>query len=490
MERLFRSFPLSLPFRSFLAGAFPPAPALPVLLPLLPALRHFLGESMRPGDQVMLVSYDRSLKVRQPFTTSSNLIFARLEEIYDDTGFAAVRQREQFDALKYIDDSRQEVSALSVAMNYADSQMVEVEETAEALQELIESMGGLPGRKALVYLSSGVPMLAGEEMFHAVGSKFQDSRAFSEIGRHDTSRYFERVARKADTHRVVFYTLDAGGQRGFQFGAAEYGDFVSPELRRTLDSTVVENLQSPLRLLAQETGGRAILNRNEAIPGLAEVTQDLRTFYSLGISTANAHEGRYHDLVEAVNEIDTFYSIGFPQPDDWLPGSEHDIKIDVKGRGYLVRHQESVRVPKIGEPEARAMIAALMYQTVDNPLGIRAHPGSEVPRDDGTAALPVLVEMPVKNLAMVPHEDTHAVSLTLFVATKDAEGNPGAVQRIPFHLDIPNDKVEEAKVQSAHYSLPVVLRKGDRQVAVGVRDDLSGAFSVVRIDVGQFTQSL
>ncbi|MEM7515416.1 MAG: hypothetical protein AAF368_00640, partial [Planctomycetota bacterium] len=125
-----------------------------------------------------------------------------------------------------------------------------------------------------------------------------------------------------------------------------------------------------------------------------------------------------------------------------------------------------------------------------NPLGIKATPGSEAPREDGTAALPILLEIPVGQLDLVPKGETHAVSVTLFVSIRDKDGNPGPVQRVPFHLNIPSDKVEEAKAQSAHYSLPIVLRPGDRQVAIGVRDDVNGRLSVLRLDVARFSQAL
>ena len=344
----------------------------------LPAVRHFLGETLRPGDRVMLITYDRSLRVRQPFTDQSSLIFARLEEVYDDAGFASVRRRERFDALERINDAEQEVSALGIALNYAESQMHEVEETTNALQQLVETLAGLPGRKALVYLSSGVPMLAGEEALQAVGEKFADSRAFSEIGRHDATRYFERVTRKANTHRVVFYTLDAGGNRGFQFGAAEYGDFVSPELRRILDSVVVENLHSPLRLMANETGGRAILNRNEALPALDEVTRDLRTFYALGINNANASEGRYHKV---------------------------EVRLADKSlrKQYILRHRSGYRSQSTDTRMEDNVRSSLLYGYSENPLGITARWARPEPHaEEHLYTVAVQLTIPLEKLVLLP----------------------------------------------------------------------------------------
>ena len=148
-------------------------------------------------------------------------------------------------------------------------------------------------------------------------------------------------------------------------------------------------------------------------------------------------------------------------------------------------HREAVRMPEPDEREAGATVAALMYQTVDNPLGIRATPGFAAPRDDGTAVLPVTVDLPIANLGFLPRDGQQAASLAIYVSVKDAAGDAGKVQKIPFHLAIPDDKMDEATADAAHYPLPLVLRPGDRQVAIGVRDDVSGLFSAIRLDLAQ-----
>lgn len=414
----------------------------------LPALRQFLGKTVRPGDQVMLVSFDRSLKVRQPFTDSTSQILAKLEEIYDDTGFAVTRRREQYDALERIGETEHEVTALATAMNYADSQMLEVEETAEALERLIETMAGLPGRKALVYLSSGVPMQAGEELFYAVGSRFSDSRAFSEIGRHDTSRSFERVARKANSHRVVFYPLDAGGQRGLQFGAAEYGEFVSPTLRRTLDSVVVENLHAPLRVLAQETGGRAILNRNELLPGLDEVFQDFRSFYSLGIANANVEQGRYHEVEVRLK----------------------DAQLD---KAYEIRHRTGYRSRSLDARMGDGLRSALLYGFEENPIGMQVRWGrEETESDDGELwMLPVQVSIPLRDLVLLPIAGgKHELRLRLYVGVADERGDISEIDRVPLGLRIDDQHVEAAKGESFVYVHKLLLNPGRKKIGLAVLD--------------------
>ncbi len=48
--------------------------------------------------------------------------------------------------------------------------------------------------------------------------------------------------------------------------------------------------------------------------------------------------------------------------------------------------------------------------------------------------------------------------------------------------------MEETRAGSAHYALPLVLRPGDQQAAIGIRDNVNGTFSAIRIDVSQYSR--
>ncbi|MEE8524158.1 MAG: hypothetical protein V3T72_09530, partial [Thermoanaerobaculia bacterium] len=193
-------------------------------------------------------------------------------------------------------------------------------------------------------------------------------------------------------------------------------------------------------------------------------------------------------LADLIRDFDTFYSLGFSAGPDWQPGSEHRISVKIKGKGLQVRHREKVGLPKPDEREASATVAALMYQTMNNPLELRATAGTEVPGQDGTVTLPVILDIPVKNLGFLPQGDKQAGSLTIYVSIKNEGGDAGRVQKIPFHLAIPADTMETAMDDSAHYPLPLVLRPGDQQAAIGIRDNVNGAFSAIRIDVSEFSR--
>ena len=352
--------------------------------------------------------------------------------------------------------------------SYAAEEYARSVNSLAQIQSVVSTMAGVPGRKTLLYLGEGIPNRPGEGMYVEYRNRFSgdqrglphqdfDTDYTREIGRFDLTRQMDQLADAANRAGVTLYAVDAESSHSFDIRGAltEQGAF--SEALTTID----ENYRAPLEYATMATGGRLLRSAGT----LAD------------------------QLVGLVGGLRTFYSLGFTPPAGWKPGSDHKIEVKARGQGLVVSHREQVSLPRPDEREAGATVAALLYQTVDNPLEIEAKPGFQVPRDDGeTAALPVNLEIPIKKLGFLPRDGSQACSLTIYVSIRNREGNPGKIQKIPFHLAIPDDKMELALQDSAHYALPLVLRRGDRQVAIGIRDNVNRLFSAIRLDVGQYSQ--
>lgn len=341
----------------------------------------------------------------------------------------------------------------------------------QQLERVVGTMAGIPGRKALLYVAEAMPSRPGEGLYVEWRNRFGGGSNggagmrridFSDdytrsVGNYDLTQSMEAMALKANSAGVTMYAIDAEGNHGGMVRSALTEQGATSETISVVD----ESYRAPLEFATQATGGRLLRSSGSLVKELAKITRD----------------------------FDTFYSLGFTPAADWEPGSNHSVQVKVKGKGRTVRHREEIRLPRPGERAAGATVAALMYQSQNNPLDIKANPGTVTPRDDGNAVVPVLIEIPVGSLVLVPNGETHDASVSIFVSVKDQDGNPGKVQSVPFHLNIPADKVEEAKQNSAHYPLPVVLRPGDREVAVSVQDDINGSLSTVRVDVSELSRS-
>ncbi|MEM7350871.1 MAG: VWA domain-containing protein [Acidobacteriota bacterium] len=350
---------------------------------------------------------------------------------------------------------------------YATEEYARGVRSLQQIERVVATLSGVPGRKTLLYLGEGIPTRPGEGLYVEFRNRFagsfrglpqQDFNAdyTREVGRYDLTQPMRQLASAANRANVTLYAIDAEGSHGGDLRSALTEQGATSEAV----SVVSENYREPLEFASKATGGRLLQSSGKLADQLVDLAVGLRTFYSLG----------------------------FTPPAEWQPGSDHKLEVKIKAKNLVVNYRQEVRLPEADEREAGATVAALMYQTVDNPLEIRAKPGFEVPRQDGTAALPVNLEIPIKSLGFLPQGGAKACSLTIYVSIKNKEGNPGKIQKIPFHLAIPDDKMEEALADSAHYPLPLVLRPGDRQVAIGIRDHVNGLFSAVRLDVAQYSQ--
>lgn len=428
---------------------------------ILPRLGRFLDRTVRRGDRAMIVTSSRSLQVRQPFTDDVVQLVESLHDIVDETGFAVVRKRDQFEALQRIDRTDSSDQALLYARQFAEEQMNHVGVTADNLERLIDSLAGLPGRKALVHVSSGLPMLAGEEMFHAVAERFGGTEPYAEIPRHDMSRRIEAVNREANANRVAFYTVDAGGLRGSLFGRAEYAGFIGPRVRMTLDSVVPENLQSPLRLMALETGGQAILNQNDIFEPLVGAAQDFTSFYSLGITAGGGPQNAYHEI---------------------------RVKLRDGRRGWTIRHRGGYQSRSMDERLRQTLRSALLYAQDSNPLGIEVAFGEAERQSDGkNFVLPIRLRIPLAGLVLLPISGgRHEVSLELFVGAAGEDGAASEIVKSPFGLRLANEHVEAARKEAIVHTHRLILNSGKKRVGVAVLDLYGRQWSVITgaVEVG------
>ncbi len=339
-----------------------------------------------------------------------------------------------------------------------------------SIEQVVTTLSGVSGRKAVLYVGEGIPTRPGEGLFVEWRNRFGASsdqlgvrridfntdytRA---VGRYELNAQITDLAASANAAGVTLYAVDAQGNHGNDIRSALTEQGATSETLSVVD----ENFRAPLEAASKATGGRLLRSSGQLVD----------------------------QLVKLLGDFESYYSLGFTPPAEWQPGSVHDIRVKVAGKGFRVRYREAVRIPEPDEREASATVAALRYQTANNPLQIRATPAIGITRDDGTEAVPVTIEIPLSNLELLPRGGTYAGSVTIYVSTERADGNASQVQKIPFKINIPDEVIEQARLDSAHYDLPLVLRKGDRKVAIGIRDNISGRFSAVRVDVSRFAPS-
>lgn len=413
-------------------------------------LRVFLDQKLSRDDQVMLVSYDRSLKVRRGFTSDPDLINAGLLELEKVSGQAVHTTSDRREALRNIEDSRSAAEAMGYARSYAGSVFNDLSFSIDALKNVVSSLAGMPGRKAVLYVSDGLPMVAAQDVFFAVQEKFgQQGSSFTEAFQYDASRRFNELANAANANRVTFYTIDAAGLRAYDSISAENQ---GPGQGVMVESMQISNMQSTLSFLADKTGGMALLNLNVITPQLERIARDFNTFYSLGYSPPHYGDGRYYKV---------------------------EVKLKKKEKGLQVRHREGYRDKSADSRMSDGTLAALQFPFEENPLGIDIEFGKATQRSDGHFLVPVNVKIPIGKLTLVPRDKTQEGRVRVFIAAIDSEGDTSEVQQMPVPISIPEADVAVAVGKEYVYSVSLLMRSGDQRVGVGVRDELAGEAAFV-----------
>jgi VWFA-related protein len=418
-------------------------------------LRLFLNQNVRKGDEVMLVTYDRELHVRRGFTSDPTLIASALVELEKISAQGTHFDSDRREILRAIDDSESLEEVSGRVRSYAESLYNDLSFTLSALKEFTGSLAGLPGRKAILYVSDGLPMRAAEDVYYKLQDKYERS-SLLDAQNYDASRRFQELAAQANANRVTFYTLEATGLRLPSSASAEES---RPGATALIDSVYISNVQSPLLMLAEKTGGRAILNTNTVLPDLLKVAADFDTYYSLGYAPAHSGDGRYYKI---------------------------DVK--VKGRkGLTVRHRDGYRDKTTETRMADGTMASLLFGVEKNPLEAELEFGSGARREDGNYEVVLLIRLRIGKLTLVPRGEIHEAHARAYVAVMDDKGNSTPVQEMPIVIKVPANEVADAITKSYGYELKLLMAPGTQRVAVAIRDEVSATNSFLRrsVTVGQ-----
>ncbi len=417
-------------------------------------LREFLSDTIHHGDEVMVASYDRSLHIRQPFTGASEVANGVLLELEGLSGMAIERESERSDALKEIYETDSLHKAQFRAKQFAENQYHEVRTAIDALREMLDSLAGLPGRKMLLHVSDGLPMVPGQDLYQAIQQKFADISALGEAFSRDLSRPYTELIAYANSSRISFYTIDAGGLRTRSGMAAENAavNTMQPTNFMAVDGVRASNLQGTLRMMANRTGGLAILNTNDVTAGLERIASDFGNYYSLGYRAPTFERGRYHKI---------------------------DVRLRNEIKGWRIRHREGYRDKSLATQIADSTRAFLVHGYEMNPLGVSIDLGPQSETSEGMTSVAVRVRIPMAKIVLLPRSDFYEGRLMLYFAAVDENGRDAPLQEIPLVLRIPQSSIERARQDEVTRIIDATMRPGPHRLVLVVRDEIGEERSIV-----------
>jgi len=418
-------------------------------------IREFLRTQLSVGDRVMLVTYDREPHVRREFTSDPIAIASALFELEELSGYGVRLEGDRREILNDIAEARNRSGIEARVRAYAESLYNDLTFSIRSVKELVDTLAGLPGRKAVLYVSEGLEMVPGEDVYYALQEATGGRNLTFEARNYDLSRKFTELANAANANRVSFYTIDAAGLRVSTRMSVEQRN---PGGSALVDSVYWGNLHGSIRLMADRTGGVSVVNTNDPTAGLTRMAEDFKNYYSLGYSPARAADGRYHKV---------------------------DVK--VKDKSYQVRHRDGYRDKPVETRMSDGVRSALHFNFADNTMGLQIDRGSEERRDNGHYVVNVSVRIPIAKLVMIPQGERYYSRMKLFIGAVDEKGRTSDISetRIPF--DIPAEELELAQAGFYRYDVPLLMRQGAQRLAVGLRDEVgqTQSFAVKTILVGE-----
>jgi len=220
---------------------------------------------------------------------------------------AVVRGLAQFTGRKYEYEPKNQFEE-----NYAHYPTETVERirnqvSLSAIRSLIVHMGSLKeGRKALILVSEGYSNLPPPQMRNADATMpgLGNPDAFNPLAgdnnpNEDRAQWMASLDMESDLreiydhanrNNVAIYTVDPRGLPGFEFD-------INEGVGLRTDSKYLSSTQDTLRTLAEQTDGRAIVNRNDIAAGMKQITRDSSAYYLIGYNSSQAPaDGKFHEI--------------------------------------------------------------------------------------------------------------------------------------------------------------------------------------------------
>ncbi|MDL2717436.1 MAG: VWA domain-containing protein [Acidobacteriota bacterium] len=427
------------------------------------SLRTLVRNTLGPGDEAMIVTWERSLRSVLPFTSD----LAALERVLGAQEALSRRMPWEASAIDRLSDDAAWFSSYPPGATsdgteasrraLAAQAYGEMKAKASALRAILSTLGGLPGRKILVFASHRFSRLAGLEFLIRPRAMYGEIPGYAQ--EFNARGLIESVTTAANANGVTLYPVFPAGwpdDAGAGISAANPPS-LNPQSNSALAGAsgdmIVMNEADALDTLSESTGGRTGIGFKDIGDLVPRIQRDLDFSYSVGVAATLGKPGR-------------------------------DLAVDVKtkDRRLVVRARRSV-VEKSPETRIKDRVLSNLFRPDSSSrLAISlASTAPETKKRRTTLLLPIRV--PIGGLALVPSAGGFSGAFSVFVASAAADGRFSDVtqQRRPFEIA----RAEFAKAKTGHftYQVPVVLGSPEARVSIGVFDEIGRDAGFLLVDV-------
>jgi VWFA-related protein len=414
--------------------------------PMFAALRRLFHDTVEPGDEVMIVSWDRVLVRRLSFTDNPLAIDATLARIEEEssfgTGYFLKRLKNSSSFLEettatIVPGRRYDFSDVHSLLSREDARL-ELRSKYEGMQSLIDSISGVEGRKILLVLADHLSRYAG----------------LRHDPRNDMTAQVNSVVRAANANGVAVYplyptamslsnpspivTADRGQRRNFRTGV-----------------TFLDEREAGVDI-ANRTGGRTDWDAVSIAQTLPTVRKDIEHYYSLAYRAGSVGDDR-----------------------------ERDIVVTPRNRAYHVIARRSY----VDKSDARRMTERVTANLVDSrhaspsTLAVNTTIGEARRSDKDHWLIPVSIRIPVGGLFTQQTAGMASGSFSVFIASQSVIGELSDVTHRTQAFSIPVADHVARKDDVFTYDVQILADARTDRVSVGVLDDLSHDYGVATVQL-------
>jgi VWFA-related protein len=391
------------------------------------AAKTFVQTHMQPADLIGMVSLSTDLRVDLDFTADKPRILAALSAYTSSQG-------QGFEAM----DTATETSG-SYTPDDSDYNTFNADRKLLALQSIMQTLGKISQKKALIYFSNGISQ-----------SGFDNQSAL---------RAATSSAVKAN---VSIYPVDVQGLQAFPGG----GEARAASLRgqSAYSGQAVLNdfdknaaAQETLSTLASDTGGKAFFDSNDFGGVFTQVQKDSSFYYVLGFTSSNAlKDGRFRRLRVQVNRA--------------------DVRLEYRPGYYAGRDFEHLKRAD-REEQLNDELASELPQT-----DVAVYAGASYFRqDDSHYYLAASLVVPGSQIPFVQAKDKD--NATIDIIGEVRSGGKFRVGQLRDTVKLALDSAQQVRRKNVQYNTGFVLAPGSYHLKFIVRENQTGRMGSFETDV-------
>jgi VWFA-related protein len=428
---------------------------------LLAPLQSFARSVASEYVQMMVVYFDGVTDIVQPFTNDERKIIHALTGLRMEEEGQDKRMEDRASVQRSINRAFQHKGQARSGLQYELRnlyQSIEIfmngernvlNRSLDAVYEDMFNMSVINGRKHLVYVSNGLPSIIGRDLLYELSRMGGSSTQQTMVMPHKFTRRYEALADAANSFDITIHTIDASGA---DHGPEALGDGIdrrSPAAHRITR----ENRQAALRMLAEKTGGLAIVDTDEFTAACDRLRDDILTYYLLGFTFTGSAADKIHLI---------------------------DVQLDVEQK-HQIRYRRTLVEKSLPSRVQDQVTSALVRDVPGNDMGIAVSQGPWEQMNPEQWMLPVAVSVPVESVALVAQGDEYVGRVVVFFAARDSEGRRSDVVRTEHELRVPISEYENRLRGAFDIQHRMLLGTGKHSVAVGVLDETTHRASYDKI---------